>query len=207
MRLIDNIMHRGWRRDLSAYMDGQLDAQRREAMDRHVAECARCREELELMQTVVALLRRVPQVAAPRSFALPSTTPRPVRYTGYYALPLRYATVAAAILLVAVVGVDIVRGQLSAAKGGGQALEQRAEDLQAPTQSLGATSIAPTPPAPMAEAKSADVEATTAGPVGPSAVDNAFRWAKVTLSAVLLVLALVVGAQWWRARRAKARQG
>lgn len=88
---------------LSQYMDGQLDAGGRAGVERHLADCSRCRTDLESLQATVALLRGLPEAVTSRRFALAPARPLP----GRRLLPaLRYATAVAVVLLVAAVAVD-----------------------------------------------------------------------------------------------------
>lgn len=68
------------RERLSAYLDGELGAEDRAALERHLPGCARCQAELADLRGVRALLRALPTPAAPRSFALPDdgAVPRPI---------------------------------------------------------------------------------------------------------------------------------
>ena len=68
MRLLQRDRHR--RDDLSAYIDGQLDARSREAVEGHLAGCVSCRLELDELRAMVGLLQRVTQAETPRSFTL-----------------------------------------------------------------------------------------------------------------------------------------
>jgi hypothetical protein len=102
--------HERVRRDLSAYIDEQLEADERARVERHLASCAECRAELESLRRTVQLLRSVPPVAPPRSFLLPATaapTARPARYSPLF-FGLRNATAALAAMLVAVAAVNVV---------------------------------------------------------------------------------------------------
>jgi len=49
-----------WTDRLSEYVDGDLDASTRAALEQHVATCAACRATLDDLQRVVARARRVP---------------------------------------------------------------------------------------------------------------------------------------------------
>ena len=66
---------------LSAYLDGELDAAERAALDGRLAEDATLQRALGELRQTRALLRALPTPAAPRSFALPEvgelTTDRP----------------------------------------------------------------------------------------------------------------------------------
>jgi anti-sigma factor (TIGR02949 family) len=50
---------------LSAYLDGQLTAPEREAVRSHLAECARCRAELEALERTARALADLPRLQAP----------------------------------------------------------------------------------------------------------------------------------------------
>lgn len=69
MRLPD-IFSRHPRDDISAHADGELAADRLDAIKTHLAGCERCRTELADLLVMRSALRDLPQVAAPRSFAL-----------------------------------------------------------------------------------------------------------------------------------------
>jgi anti-sigma factor RsiW len=67
------------REQLSAYLDGELSAAERTALERHLPTCAECRAELAELRRMRALLGALPTPALPRSFALSTggTRPRP----------------------------------------------------------------------------------------------------------------------------------
>ncbi len=58
---------RGW---FSEYLDGRLKADRARSLEAHLQGCPHCREELDALTQVMHLMRSLPVVAAPRSFAL-----------------------------------------------------------------------------------------------------------------------------------------
>ena len=62
--------HRRFRDQLSAYLDGELVASRREELERHLASCAPCRRELADLRAAVRALSELPEADLPRSFAL-----------------------------------------------------------------------------------------------------------------------------------------
>jgi|SRR5690242_147516 len=68
------------RERLSVYLDGELGAEERAALERHLPGCARCQAELADLRGVRALLRALPTPAAPRSFTLPDdgAVPQPI---------------------------------------------------------------------------------------------------------------------------------
>ncbi len=89
--------------ELSALIDGQLSPRGEGRVQRHLQQCPGCRRELATLRQTVHLLRSLPPLRAPRSFAIPLSAPapalpawaRPGAYNG-----LRAATLAAAAFLV-----------------------------------------------------------------------------------------------------------
>src|SRR5690348_10191040 len=68
-------MHSDWdaqRERLSAYLDGELSASERAALDAHLPGCAQCQRELAALRQTRALLRALPAPALPRDFRLPA---------------------------------------------------------------------------------------------------------------------------------------
>lgn len=95
--------------NLSAYLDGELPLAHKARMERHLAECAECRQSLHTLRQTVALLRRVPAVQPPVSFILPpSAQRRQARYRqwqmGFSAL--RAAAVAVSVMLAVLLSAD-----------------------------------------------------------------------------------------------------
>jgi hypothetical protein len=137
----------GWIHDqvaelLSAYIDGEVTAAERGLVEAHLASCDVCGRDLATLRQTVALLRQLPQVAAPRPFTLRESDVRPLRPTR--PIPIRWqsgwlrgAVAAAAMLLcVAMAGGALLleRGML------GAPAEPSHVALQAPaaTQAAGA---------------------------------------------------------------------
>ncbi len=58
------------RESLSAHLDGVCGEAERAFVERHIESCADCRREYEGLRMTVDVLHRMPQAAAPRSFAL-----------------------------------------------------------------------------------------------------------------------------------------
>jgi len=50
-------MHTEWTDQLSSYLDGELSADRRAAVDGHLGGCAECREVLQSLESLVAVTR------------------------------------------------------------------------------------------------------------------------------------------------------
>lgn len=72
-RIRERLDHRAVAPNLSAYLDDALSAPERERVERHLAVCARCRQELATLRQTVELLRRIPPRRVPRSFVLPAS--------------------------------------------------------------------------------------------------------------------------------------
>ena len=94
---------------LSAYLDGELSPKKQALVEKHLAQCADCAQNLRTLRQTVALLGQLPPVAVPRSFAIRPVpaAPRPnffqMRRTYVY---LRAATAVATILLTVVLAGD-----------------------------------------------------------------------------------------------------
>lgn len=113
---------------LSAYLDRRVSTRERERVETHLQSCPNCGRKLKEMKEIVAELSRLPQATAPRSFALSPEMAAVSRREAKVAveeertaarrvyLGLSGATVAAAILLFAVVSTDL----LVSRGGGGQ---------------------------------------------------------------------------------------
>ncbi|MFC1935415.1 anti-sigma factor family protein [Chloroflexota bacterium] len=227
MRLFKSHRHRRWQQDVSAYIDGRLEPHKQQALEMHLAECVSCREEMEALRGVVTLLHRLPQVPVPRSFALSEA---PVRRMGWgilYAAPLRYATAAAALLLLAIAVGDLVTDQPTAiAPDAAPAAERREE--QAPDEALDKTAftaesptgegiavpaVTPTPQpvgAGTPEKAGEDMTETALAAPAPEELrteDTLFRWVwvEVALGVLLAVLAVLVATQWWLGRRRRVK--
>ncbi len=98
--------HARLRELLSAYIDGEVSASETSRVEEHLAGCQECRDELASLRSTVDLLRRLPELAVPRSFALSEAPQR--RPTPTIVWTARLATSAAAVLLVALLLGDIV---------------------------------------------------------------------------------------------------
>jgi anti-sigma factor RsiW len=95
---------------LSAYLDGELSPKEQAAVEKHLAQCADCAQNLHTLRQAVALLGQLPPVAVPHSFAI-----RPVQaaqrpsffQTRRAYVYLRAATALATILFVVVLAGDV----------------------------------------------------------------------------------------------------
>lgn len=108
---------------LSAYIDNEVTLQEAVRVERHLQVCGSCAEELASLRWTVNLLREVPPVAVPRSFAIRQIDLEPEPARRPFALPdwlfngLQWATVATAVLAILVFAGDILNvfGQPAAA--------------------------------------------------------------------------------------------
>ena len=95
---------------LSAYIDGELLAGEKARVEKHLEECEACSENLATLWQTVTLLKQLPTLPAPRSFAI---RPAPVRPRARVTAPawgyglLKGATALAALLLVLLIGGDL----------------------------------------------------------------------------------------------------
>ncbi|HEX7593570.1 MAG TPA: zf-HC2 domain-containing protein, partial [Anaerolineae bacterium] len=90
---------------LSAYIDNQLAPLERAQLERHLRDCVRCQASLASLRWTVSLVQQAPAPALPRAFTLPV----PARHAPAFGFGLaRLATVAATLLLFAVIGVDAI---------------------------------------------------------------------------------------------------
>ncbi len=99
-------MHAWVEERLSGYIDSQIAADERAQIERHLADCARCRASLESLRWTVSLLKQAPAPALPRSFAIPIVR-RESRAGNFSFGFLRAATALATLLLCLVVGLDL----------------------------------------------------------------------------------------------------
>ena len=110
--------HRRLRVQLSAYIDGALDAAGVERLEAHLAACERCGAEMEELRATVAVLKELPQAELPRSFVLSAEhaaagrPPQPAVARGAarrapLAFGMRIAAAGVAVALAAVLMVDL----------------------------------------------------------------------------------------------------
>ncbi|MFQ5856719.1 MAG: anti-sigma factor family protein, partial [Anaerolineae bacterium] len=99
---------------LSAYIDGEVTPNEATRVEQHLPVCRRCTEELESLRWTVSLLREVPSVPVPRSFAIRQIDIEREPTRRRFILPdwipnsLQWATVATAVLAVLVFSVDFL---------------------------------------------------------------------------------------------------
>jgi predicted anti-sigma-YlaC factor YlaD len=103
---------------ISAYLDKRVSAEERAFFERHIASCTHCRAQLETTRSMVAALKAMPAVKAPRSFVLPREMAKQPQRSFLSLYPaLRLATVVAALAFVVLFAGDLLIIQ----SGGGAA--------------------------------------------------------------------------------------
>ena len=164
---------------ISAYLDKRVSAEEKDFFERHIASCADCRAQLETTRSMVAALKAMPAVKAPRSFVLPREMAKVPKRSFLSLYPaLRLATIVAAMAFVVLFAGDLLINQA----GGNNALQsipaaapapvvmqapaamRQAAPTQEPTaETSGAAATAPAePPAPAAAAGAAAKVSATA---------------------------------------------
>jgi hypothetical protein len=90
---------------LSAYIDGEVTPRERALVEAHLATCSMCVYNLATLRQAVALLRQLPQVAAPRPFTLHESDIGLVRpsWPAGWRLPWAQGAIAVAAVLLCVV--------------------------------------------------------------------------------------------------------
>ena len=104
---------------LSAYLDHDLDADDRGAVEAHLRECSRCRELLSLLREVSASLRSIPEIEISpslrgRLLSIPDQKRRPRLSLDFLVRPALQPILAAAAVLLTVVSFYAFSPQRSA---------------------------------------------------------------------------------------------
>jgi hypothetical protein len=108
---------------LSGYLDGALDERAGARVEAHLASCAGCRVALAELRALRSALQALPQVTAPRSFALREADVRPRAAAraplGFYSRALSGVMTAAFLVFVMLVGLDVLgSGSMDEGTGG-----------------------------------------------------------------------------------------
>ena len=164
---------------LSSYLDDAVDLIERQHVERLLRSCEACAAELAALRGLRALLRALPAPMPRRSFTLdPATARQPRRLFPIF----RFASLAAAVLLLLVVGVDALNfdgaggGVATSATGSGAQLAQ--PEAAAPPEALSLRSAGT--PAPAAndagsQAAGAAAAAATEAAAAPAAASGAMK--------------------------------
>jgi hypothetical protein len=120
---------------LSGFLDGALDVAARQEAKRTLQDCPACVAELAELRNLQALLRALPAPVPRRSFTIDPATVRPRRLL----FPIfRFASLAAAVMLFVVLGIDTV------SNSGGQpamSMQDNSAQKQAPAPDGAAESM------------------------------------------------------------------
>lgn len=94
-------------RDISAYCHGELPAEESRRFAEHIIACAKCRREFEEIKLGIKFAEQLPQLSAPDSLwqGIEAQLGGPARIEKRTAWQLRYVAVAAALLVIAGLGV------------------------------------------------------------------------------------------------------
>ena len=113
IELLKRLFERGHGRFLgmlSDYIDGELEPGARDALEEHLAGCPSCSEELESLRATVLMLRRMPEVEAPRSFRLapePASTATPFPERPVFLWAMRVSTALAVVAFTVMVAGNV----------------------------------------------------------------------------------------------------
>ena len=166
---LSNRRHAKLQELLSSYIDDQVTPGERRRVERHLAECADCRAELESLRLTVSLLRDLPEIQSSRSFAIPESQPLPQVGTRWYEnirVSVPFAAPVAAAVVVGLVAIGVVGTLIQTEWAVNE--ERSTTDESASVVQLPAAAPAAPAPAPAAAARSAPV-APTVAPVPPAA--------------------------------------
>ncbi len=121
---------------LSSYLDDMLPDAERSTLEARLNQEPALRQELEALRTTVALVKALPPVKAPRSFALDARTARRpvVRWLGFPATGAVSALTAAAAVLLLALGLASLLGQGIAPSAPPPAAMTAADIAALPTQ-------------------------------------------------------------------------
>jgi predicted anti-sigma-YlaC factor YlaD len=171
--------------NLSAYLDGLLNAGERAQLEAHLRSCSGCQADLNSLRYVVTMTRSLPEMRAPRSFTLSpemAAQARPYRQFGWIYASMRGFTALAAVLLVMVCSADFLAVSRSGGLGSAapapaamsvpstrQTASEASDQAQNQTKSS-ATSAVPTAPAGAAASAPSPVPAGVATSAAAQAV-------------------------------------
>ncbi len=177
----------------SAYIDQRVTADEQAFVDRHVATCAACRAQLQASRSMVAALKAMPVVKAPRSFVLPKSMavqPKPSIFSWYPAM--RLATVFAAIAFVLVFTSDLLTVRPNGVGNLVMSVPSMAPAAEAPAVPEQAPAAAP-----MAKSAPADQQPPSAepAPAGVAAAPAAGNMARVQPTATMAADATALSVQ------------
>lgn len=143
-----NRRHNRLRDLLSAYIDGRVSEPESGQVEHHLAGCDECRLELDALRATVGLLRNLPELEVPRSFAL-TEAPASISPTPFVAWTPRIATAAASLIL-AVLLVGDALGVVTQSAPTEEIVAPMASSISVPEAAIPAAAAAAAPKAPVA---------------------------------------------------------
>ena len=219
MKLFGNT-HARYEALVTEYLDGALDDAGEAKLNEHLATCAECAAEVKEQQAMLSVLRATPMAEVPRSFALPYAPPviaTSERRVSKLLRSMQVATATAALVLVALVGVNIAQGPSTIQPDTAATQELRTSNMESSDAAaktdqgtLGIQGIAPSPDAgssissfaPDAQPNDTSIAASPAPvPQEQAGSRNAVEWALIVMSGFTGVLALAVVAATWLPKR------
>jgi hypothetical protein len=174
--------HRRLRDQLSAYLDGALDAPAVQRVEAHLAECERCRAELDQLTATVAALKELPEVDLPRSFALTperAAARRPAQPAPPLAFGMRLTAAGVAVALTAVLVADLgdiggggAPGEPSAPEMAAERQADQEDAAPAPGEGAGTPAVEMPAPDDLEETLRSDTDAAETPSAAPSPVPS-----------------------------------
>lgn len=130
------VSHSDWqlqRERLSAYLDGEVSADDRTALEAHLPGCAQCQHELAALRQTRALLATLPAPSLPRSFMLPA---EPARIAGGSREPAWSRPAQALGSIAAMVGLGLLVSATLPHLGASRSMAGAATSASAPAQHM-----------------------------------------------------------------------
>ena len=157
---VEKIRHNRMQILLSAYIDGEVTPSEAVRVENHLRGCERCVSEITSLRATSRLLRSLPELELPRSFAL-AEAPAPVVFAPQLVWTTRFATSLAALFLVALLLGDVLGfvGQTPPSRS----REESFRSVQAP-----AAPAAPAPQVASEPAPAAPVPEVASAPAAPA---------------------------------------
>ena len=150
LEMLKKIFNRGHGRFLemlSDHVDGELPEAERIALEAHLQGCDSCTEEMESLRATVLMLRRMPEVEAPRSFRLAPaavTAPAPPPERPVLLWAMRVSTALAVVAFTVMVAGNVTGLFEGGGGDGGQAADSPAASEPEPRDLMEESAATPT---------------------------------------------------------------
>jgi predicted anti-sigma-YlaC factor YlaD len=178
-----------WAADLLDYSEGRLNGAELTRVEAHLKECPTCAGDAHALSDIAGMLGQLPVKTAPRSFVIDDITARRLKKTqGYYRLGW-LATAAAALVLMAVVGLDAFGALSTPEQVAGTPLTQPSPTVSLPAVGTVAGASANGTQGAIAGSGAASVTPTAAQPSVASAAKTVYS---TPLAVRLLEIGLVI---------------